>query len=634
MEVSIEISKAQIFTLEKDDILNYINQLETRDLNYKDEPNSMIIAFHVYKIPIGPKGPDAYDIASVDAVCYRRKRLLNELKFRTKELGISNDESKDFDGNPYSINARIDRLIEQYVDAFEAILHHTRIMQRINTPMCVPTSLEIDGCSTRYSTDDKEDDKKSNWQELLLYLLDQLKLKRYKRYKDQCFTEIKTSDGKHTRAWKPVMDISEFVYASTQKEWQYNMWKNLTSKGSTVKDTVNYLSTTIDIQFPDIKKNRSVWSFQNGIFLGKHLEGTEYVSKFYEYDSPEFDRLDPTIVACKYFDQEFIDQSSIGDWYDIPTPHMQCIMDYQRFTDDVCRWLYVFVGRLCYEVNEMDAWQIIPFLKGLAGSGKSTIITKVCKKFYDPDDVKALSNNVEKKFGLESIHDCFLFISPEIKGDMALEQAEFQSLVSGEDMSIARKNLKAKSITWKVPGILAGNEMPGWKDNSGSILRRILVWAFPRKVMDADPQLEHKLDKELPMILQKCVRGYLDYSQKYKTQDIWNVVPPYFKEISNQVAMVTSVLINFLSSPKVRLGQALKVPVDFFVHTLQEHCTANGFSKVKFTTDFYAGPFSSMEIEVKNYSGIFDGRAYNNHPFIFGLEIVVDTSKPEYSTDN
>ena len=69
--------------------------------------------------------------------------------------------------------------------------------------------------------------------------------------------------------------------------------------------------------------------------------------------------------------------------------------------------------------------------------------------------MRTLSNNIEKKFGLESIFDGFMFIAPEIKGDMALEQAEFQSLVSGEDMSIARKNKTAQSLTWNVPGILA-----------------------------------------------------------------------------------------------------------------------------------------------------------------------------------
>ena len=126
----------------------------------------------------------------------------------------------------------------------------------------------------------------------------------------------------------------------------------------------------------------------------------------------------------------------------------------------------------------MDGWQVIPFLKGVAMSGKSTIITKVFKKFYDSEDVRTLSNNIERKFGLSSIYDGFMFIAPEVKGDMCLEQAEFQSLVSGEDVSLARKYEKAKSIEWKTPGILAGNEIPNWKDNSGSVLRRILAWNF------------------------------------------------------------------------------------------------------------------------------------------------------------
>ena len=62
------------------------------------------------------------------------------------------------------------------------------------------------------------------------------------------------------------------------------------------------------------------------------------------------------------------------------------------------------------------------------------------KKFYESEDVRTLSNNVERKFGLSSIYDGFMFIAPEVKGDLCLEQAEFQSLVSGEDISIACKH--------------------------------------------------------------------------------------------------------------------------------------------------------------------------------------------------
>jgi len=79
-------------------------------------------------------------------------------------------------------------------------------------------------------------------------------------------------------------------------------------------------------------------------------------------------------------------------------------------------------------------------------------------KFYNADDVRTLSNNVEKKFGLSSIYDAFMFIAPEVKGDLQLEQAEFQSVVSGEDVSFAVKHEKAKSFEWKTLGVLGGND--------------------------------------------------------------------------------------------------------------------------------------------------------------------------------
>jgi len=637
--IRFELTKSQIHEMDQSTIECTLTQLENRDI-IKNEPNTLMIAFRAYFIPDdtwGIFGPNIIDINQVLENKKRKMRLMNEIRFRAKYLGLCNEETIDFDGNSYSINARIERLIQHYDDSYEMIFRHTRQLDRMKSDMSVPTRLNFDESSSRYSTDDNEEDKKTAWQELLLYMLETLYNMKYRRYKEQCYRQITTSDGKRTRAWEPICDISEFVYMNAQKEVKYDQWKNMTSKGSCVKDTINYLSTTIDIQFPEIKKNRCVWSFQNGIFIGKYWDRSKdmYTTKFLEYDSPDFDSLDPTIVSCKYFDKKLEDQSGREDWFDIPTPHMQSIMDYQRFPEDVSRWLYVFCGRMCFEVNEMDSWQVIPYLKGIAGTGKSTIITKVCAKFYDASDVKTLSNNIEKKFGLDSISDGFMFISPEIKGDMALEQAEFQSLVSGEDMSIARKNLKAKSLTWKVPGILAGNEMPGWKDNSGSILRRILVWAFPRQVSvtETDPQLEHKLEAELPMIMQKCIRAYLEYSQKYKANDIWSVVPDYFKTIRNQVAMVTSILQNFLSSEKVRYGHNLFVPQRLFVQALQQHCMDLGFGRIKFTNDFYAGAFSTKELTVRVDTLTHNKLSYVDQPFIFGVDLVTMDATPVFTTD-
>jgi phage/plasmid-associated DNA primase len=314
----------------------------------------------------------------------------------------------------------------------------------------------------------------------------------------------------------------------------------------------------------------------------------------------------------------------VEDWTKIPTPWFDSILKYQKFEDEVCNWAYVMGGRLCFDVNDLDSWQVIPFFKGIARSGKSTLITKVFKKFYEGDDVGTLSNNIEKKFGLSAIKDVFMFIAPEVKGDLALEQAEFQSIVSGEDVSVAVKNKTAVSIEWKVPGVLGGNEVPNWRDNSGSVLRRILPWNFGKQVQDADPQLEDKLHKELPIILLKCVRGYLDYSNKYRNRDIWNAVPAYFKKIQKQVAMVASSLTNFLESTYVVLGEDKFVPQKEFVAKFNQHCRENNLGSYKFHGDFYAGPFSSRDIEVRVETVKYNGKILKNQPIIYGLDLVTD----------
>jgi hypothetical protein len=304
---------------------------------------------------------------------------------------------------------------------------------------------------------------------------------------------------------------------------------------------------------------------------------------------------------------------------------MQKVLNYQKLDEDVARWVYVFMGRLCFDVNEIDGWQVIPFIKGIAQSGKSTLITKVCRKFYETEDVAVLSNNIEKKFGLSSIVNGFMFISPEVKGDLQLEQAEFQSLVSGEDVSIARKFDTALTLQWKTPGILGGNEVPNWKDNSGSILRRLVTINFGRQIAsaDSDPHLERKLEAEIPAILCKCLRAYLDYANKYSDKDIWNVLPKYFKTIQSQVAQVTNSLQHFLASEKVRFGPDLFVPQKIFQQAYQQHSSQNALGeKPKFNQDIYAGPFSSREIEVRSDSRIYNGVTYATQPFIFGVDLV------------
>jgi len=632
-EMRMEVLRSEVSSLTPERLEQFINQLEEKmGLTRKGDrfaplTNGFRQFFRADELDTDGM-PQNVDLERIQEQKRRLVNLFSELYHRSSELGIKDQASEDVNGDEFRIAFRLMRLIETADDAYEIIFRYVRSFERINSPTVAPMAGDMDSSLFRCKTlDGEEDEDASPYQRLLLYLLNKTYTQKMKRYKGQCCKQIHTTNGHLTRAWKPEMEIKEFVYFFTQKEDKYDMWRNLTSKGSIVRDTVTHLSMCRDIQFPEIQKNRTVWSFRNGIFIGKEWAVDKYTCSFYPYGSS----LDPTIVSCKYFDQEFpADVFAVQNWKDISTPVIQTIMDYQKFSEEVCAWLYVFIGRLCFDINDQDSWQVIPFLKGIAGSGKSTIITKVCKKFYDSEDVRTLSNNIEKKFGLWSIHDGFMFISPEVKGDLALEQAEFQSMVSGEDVSIARKNDKALSMTWNVPGILAGNEVPSYRDNSGSVLRRLVTWNFARQVAQPDPQLELKLDEEIPTILCKCIRAYLDYSNKYSNKDIWNVLPAYFKNVQAQVATVTNPLQHFLASDKLMYGQDKSIPQKVFVQIYNQHCQENVLGRCKFNEDIYAGPFSSREIEVRTESITYRGKAYANQKIIFGM----DVHEENYSLDD
>ena len=624
-EALAELQKQSIQSMNEETITKLVDNFEIYwDLRTEDYRNARELGYRQFihadnydenNNPIAAK----IDILAIKGIREKQRRFLIDLKNRVKEMNLHKKQTEDGIG----LTDRIYGVLKQLKDGYENIRRHYTAYERVVNPTAVPQTSSTSDPSTMC---DDDVESATPFQKCLIFVLDELYKAGYRRYKGFCCEEIKTIEGYRTRAWRQKMPIEDFVYSLAQKDDDFNNWKNFTSKGSIFREVIDNITKCMDPQFPTIIKRRHVWSFKNGVFVGKEWDpdlGT-YKCSFYSYESKEFGCLDPTIIACKYFDQQFDDFSHIEKWQDIPTPHFDTVLKYQQFSDEVCNWAYVMGGRLCFDIGELDTWQIIPFFKGIAKSGKSTLITKVFKKFYEGEDVGTLSNNIEKKFGLSAIKDGFMFIAPEVKGDLALEQAEFQSIVSGEDVSVAVKNKTAMSFEWKVPGILGGNEVPGWKDNSGSVLRRILPWNFGKQVRNADPQLDEKLESELPKLLLKCVKGYIDYANKYRNQDIWNVVPEYFKTIQKQVAKVANSLIHFLESTIIDKGKDQYVPQNLFVQSFNTHCKNNNLGQHKFHEDFYVGPFSSYDIEVRNESVSYRGRQYPLQPVIFGIDLIED----------
>lgn len=648
-------------------------------------------------------------------------------------------------------------------------------------------------------------------QKVLVHVLDAAMELRYRKQDGMCFEPIRVN-GYETHAYRAKEELMEFVYRYCTKELHYDHWVSLTSSASNVKAVVDYLTNCNDYQFPNLKKSRTVFAFTTGVYLA-------HEDFLYEFGSTP--PLSDAVVAAKFFDLELpLEPLRLaGHWRDIPTPHLDSILEYQRFPQDVIDWMYVLIGRLLYPLNERDGWQVIPFLKGQAGSGKcfgwgtrilmddgvarpvqsiavgdrvmgedgtsltvsavtngveklfevrpfglkvtgqhvlclkyvphagfaagtmtyycpaslrlvtrpvgrylsdkdrcmdtfemtvaqflrldaytqrqcrfyrvglgehvlalpclaerrailagfkknytpfsdeflqlsltegyetlrfeicpsehkqeqyfgfqvygtkkrflladgllvthnSTII-KVCKDLYDTVDVGVLSNNIEKQFGLGAFYDKLIFVAPEIKSDLKIEQAEFQSIVSGEDVQLAIKHKKAFGTRWEVPGVLAGNEVPAWADNAGSIQRRICVFSFDRPVQRGDMRLGQKLEAEMAHILVKANRAYLEASGRFGSENIWAVLPPYFLRTRDQLAQTVNSVEAFLASGDVELGEDLVMPFNDFKNALKAFEISNGYKTTKYVADFFAGPFAKANIIRDNGAYVYRGR--------------------------
>ncbi|CAN0291897.1 unnamed protein product, partial [Phaeothamnion confervicola] len=236
---------------------------------------------------------------------------------------------------------------------------------------------------------------------MVLYLLGSMYRNRYRRHGDSVYKQV-FFESHPTHSWQEHMDIRGAVMRFCDKEHHFNKWVTLT-QGKNLDYATKYLTECRDTEFPDLKMSRRTWSFCDGLYDAE-------LDRFTPYSYS----IDPSIVSCKFIDRPFAPAFRADEadallpfprrleFGEIDTPQFDSIMRMQHWSSTMMWWACVFIGRLFYEVNESDAWQVIPFLKGVAGTGKSTLI-KIVEMMYQHRDIGVLGNNVEKQFGLSMI---------------------------------------------------------------------------------------------------------------------------------------------------------------------------------------------------------------------------------------
>jgi hypothetical protein len=344
--------------------------------------------------------------------------------------------------------------------------------------------------------------------------------------------------------------LDGFIWkACSSKPWiydkvlSYEEFVNTNFSGSNVfiknprkfADVLKYMETVDNPDFPFLKKDIDFIGFDNCLVN----------IATYEVFTPK---------EAKTFAKKLVPRHNIKglfSWYEIDTPLFDSIVQYQIGCEDVYMYFLAFIGRLFYRVKRFDNFNIVPLVKGHSGTGKSTILT-VINKMFSPCSVGVINSNNEITFGLESKHDKELLIAHEI-GDRFTDRLSsdlFKQMVSGEDISIPRKNKSAIDVTWGVPIFLCSNIHLSYADSQGSISRRLAMFKFEKYVQKKDITLESRIiDYELPALIAKCIRAYEFIIETIGNKSFWDVCPEYFHENIREMNEQTDYIFMFLTLP-------------------------------------------------------------------------------------
>jgi hypothetical protein len=437
----------------------------------------------------------------------------------------------------------------------------------------------------------------SKFSKLVLYIQFCLRNSDYRRYDDAVYERVRASNGTPTIAWKPLCKLSEFIYRRCDKSENPDMWLLVAQPTDVVGAAVRYFVSSCDPEFPELKKDKAMFSFSNGVYLAS-------TNEFVAYPVPVEHSLHHGRVPAKHFELEFPadewrEMGGVAGWRSLNTPAVQSLFEYQDIPGDAIDMMYLTSGRLMHDVGAKDSYGYVGMITGAAGNGKSTFCMHLAK-LWDAEDVGVLSNNCERKFALWAFSDKFLFIAPEIKSDFCLDQAEWQGITTGDPMSINGKFLKAASIRWTTPGFFCGNQVPDWIDHGGSVLRRIIQWRFDKRVGRENPDLARQMEQEMPTFILKSACAYLDGVESNGGGAVWNWAPQYFKDNRRDLMSRINPLQNFIESDRVVKDETGAVSFEQFKRELKRHCDANGYKAYKFANDSYVTILADNGMEIKN----------------------------------
>jgi len=167
-----------------------------------------------------------------------------------------------------------------------------------------------------------------------------------------------------------------------------------------------------------------------------------------------------------------------------------------------------------------------------------------------------------------------------------------------------------------------------------------MFFVFGKRVPNPNADMERLLKAELPLIILKCAKAYLQESRKSGQRGIWStqgerVLPEYFDDQRNSIMTNNNPLMHFLYTQKLSFNSEYYMPYEDFWAAFKTHCTQNNFTLPKkggFTEDYYFVAFERRGLSVvdrvrKVYPR--NGTATKHVKYLMGCDLCESTDGAE-----
>lgn len=315
-------------------------------------------------------------------------------------------------------------------------------------------------------------------------------------------------------------------------------------------------------------------------------------------------------------------------WRDCHTPDIDHIFACQRFTTHDCFYVYALLGRLFYEVGEMDNNEATLFFEGIGGSGKSTVL-KAMMAFWPPHLRAVLSSNMQPQFGMGSLAHGAVCICSEVSEELNLPQEEWQDATGGAWLNLAVKNKEPIVIKWKSQFLWAGNRFPKrWQNGQGQVSRRLMGVGMYHAVRPRDGRVLHRISQRTGELQRKCVLAYFEFLRINGTTDPMScpeTLPPAFRDYYFKGRRETDPIEGFLSEGSfVKVLEGGIMLMDTFRDLYNRYRLKYDMGKgLRWSEDLYRTPFSERGISVRRHERfVHDGQEYANVDVVRNLVAV------------